>query len=238
MRLSEVAEQTGLGAPTAHRLLRTLVDHGLVAQELATTAYRPGLKLFEMSSHVLEGLELRDEAQPELRQLSLKTDETVHLAVLDEGEVVYIDKVESAQAIRMVSAVGKRAPAHCTAVGKVILAGLPDEELRQIIRQRGLRWYTPTTITSVEGLERELALINERGYAIDDGEHEPEIRCVACPVRDHTGRIVAAASVSAPTSRMSRERVEALAPLVGRCSDRISRRLGHVPDDPNGSGVI
>jgi IclR family transcriptional regulator, KDG regulon repressor len=230
MRLREIAEQTGLVAPTAHRLLRTLVDHGLVVQEVATKSYRPGLKLFELSSFVVQGLELRDEAQPELRQLSRETDETVHLAVLDEGEVVYIDKVETAQTIRMHSAVGKRAPSHCTAVGKVLLSGLPAPELRRVIRQRGLREYTGTTITTVEALERELALISERGYAIDDGEHEPEIRCVACPVQDHTGRIVAATSVAAPATRMSRERVEALAPLVRRYADRVSQRLGYVPE--------
>jgi DNA-binding IclR family transcriptional regulator len=227
----EIVEQTGLVAPTAHRLLRTLVDHGLLAQEVTTKAYRPGLKLFELSSYVVQGLELRHEAQPELRQLSGDTDETVHLAVLDEGEVVYIDKVETAQTIRMYSAVGKRAPAHCTGVGKVLLAYLPAEEFRGIIREHGLRAYTGTTITSVEALEREFALINDRSYAIDDGEHEPEIRCVACPIRDHTGRVVAAASVTAPASRMSLERVEALAPLVRRCADRISERLGYVPHD-------
>jgi DNA-binding IclR family transcriptional regulator len=233
----EVVEQTGLVAPTAHRLLRALVDHGLLAQEVATKAYRPGLKLFELSSYVVQGLELRHEAQPELRQLSQETDETVHLAVLDEGEVVYIDKFETAQTIRMYSEVGKRAPAHCTGVGKVLLANLPAEEFRRVIRQRGLRGYTGTTITSVGVLEHELAVINERGYAIDDGEHEPEIRCVACPIRDHTGRVVAATSVTAPASRMSLARVEALAPLVLGRADRISERLGYAPNDGDVAAV-
>lgn len=227
--LGQAAAQAGLVRPTAHRLLSTLIDHGLVAQDPATKEYRAGLKLFELSNEVARSLDVRPQALPEIRQLSRETNETVHLGILDEGEVVYIDKVESAQTIRMYSAVGKRAPAHCTAVGKALLAYLPAESLRQVIQARGLREFTRTTITTIDALERDLELIRERGYAIDDGEHEPEIRCVASPIRDHTGAVIAAMSLTAPATRMSRERMAAFAPLVRSHADRVSMRLGYVP---------
>jgi DNA-binding IclR family transcriptional regulator len=234
LTLGEAAEQAGLVRPTAHRLLRTLIDYGLVSQDAETKTYRPGLKLFELSNDVVRGLDLRSEALPEIRQLSLETNETVHLGILDEGDVVYIDKVESSQTIRMYSAVGKRSPAHCTGLGKILLAHLPAEELRRVIQKSGLREFTRTTITTVEALERELELVRERGYAIDDGEHEPEIRCVACPVRGHDGLVIAAVSLTAPATRMSRERTTTLAPLVRHYAERASARLGYVA----GAGTV
>lgn len=228
LTLGMAAEEAGLVRPTAHRLLRTLIDYGLVSQDAVTKTYRPGLKLFELSNDVVRNLDLRSEALPEIRQLSRETNETVHLGILDEGEVVYIDKVESSQTIRMYSAIGKRAPAHCTGLGKILLAHLPAEELRRVIQKRGLREFTRTTITTVEALERELELVRERGYAVDDGEHEPEIRCVACPIRGSSGLVIAAMSLTAPATRMSRERATTLAPPVRHYAERASARLGYV----------
>jgi IclR family acetate operon transcriptional repressor len=132
----------------------------------------------------------------------------------------------------MFSAIGKRGPAHCTGVGKVLLASLPPDELQRVVAVKKLKRFTTRTITTVAGLKRELSLIRERGYAIDDTEHEAEIRCAACPVRDHTGRVVAAVSLTAPTLRMSRDRIEAMAPLVREYADRVSRKMGYVADNP------
>lgn len=226
--LAHASARVKLHKPTAHRLLQALGQHGLVSQDADTKAYRPGLKLFELSHEVLRHMELRTQALPELAELNRRTNETVHLAVLDEGDVIYMDKEESQHTIRMFSAIGKRGPAHCTGVGKVLLAYLPPEELQQVLAVKKLKRFTPRTITTVAGLKRELALIRERGYAIDDTEHEAEIRCAACPVRDHTGRVVAAVSLTAPTLRMTRERIEAMAPLVRDYADRISRKMGFV----------
>jgi IclR family transcriptional regulator, KDG regulon repressor len=228
--LAEASARVKLYKPTAHRLLQSLGQHGLINQEPDTKAYRPGLKLFELSHEVLRHMELRTQALPELAELNRRTNETVHLAVLDEGDVIYIDKEESQHTIRMFSAIGKRGPAHCTGVGKVLLAYLPAEELQRVLAVKRLKRYTNRTITSVAGLKRELALVRERGYAIDDTEHEAEIRCAACPVRDHAGRVTAAISLTAPTLRMSRERIEAMAPLVREYAERISRKMGHVRD--------
>jgi IclR family KDG regulon transcriptional repressor len=228
--LAEASARQGLSKPTAHRLLRTLVERGLIAQDPQMKGYRPGLKLFELSSAVLRGMTLRTEALPELRELCQRTNETVHLAVLDDGEVIYIDKEETQQTIRMFSAIGKRGPAHCTGVGKVLLAHLPAEELRAMLAGKPLQRFTDTTIVTTAALQEELALVRQRGYAIDDTEHEADIRCAACPVRDHTGRVIAAISLTVPAIRMSRARIESMAPLVRTYADRISRRLGYVPD--------
>jgi IclR family transcriptional regulator, KDG regulon repressor len=174
---------------------------------------------------------LRTEALPELRELCQRTNETVHLAILDDGEVIHIDKEVTQQTIRMFSAIGKRGPAHCTGVGKVLLAHLPPDELLGVLSRKPLRRFTDNTITRTAALREELARIRQRGYAIDDTQHETDIRCAASPVRDHTGRVIAAISLTAPTIRMSRARIEPMAPLVRTYADRISRRLGHVPDE-------
>lgn len=220
----------GLHKPTAHRLLQALSKHGLIKQDPDTRGYQAGLKLFELSSDVLSRMELRRQALPELTELCRRTNETVHLAVLDDGDVIYIDKEETQQTIRMFSAIGKRGPAHCTGVGKVLLAYLSPNELRQVIAKKGLKRYTSRTITSPALLNRELDMIRARGYGIDNAEHEDEIRCAACPIQDHTGRVIAAVSLTAPIMRMSRERIEEMAPLVREYAGRISTKMGYVLD--------
>ncbi len=224
--LTTLSRQTGLPKSTVHRLLMTLSAHRLVTQDPETGRYLPGIKLFELAQAVLQKLELRKQALPELRELCQRTNETVHLAILDDGDVIYIDKQESQQTIRMFSAIGKRGPAHCTGVGKVLLAALPEHELDELIRRKGLPRFTEKTITDPELLKAHLAEVRRKGYAVDDTEHEPEIRCVACPIREHTGRVIAAVSLTIPAFRATREQIEALAPLVRTYADRISRKMG------------
>ncbi len=228
--LRDLSEQLGLHKSTVYRLLQTLSAHRFVVQDPLTKQYRVGLRLFELANHVIAKIEVRTQALPELKALSQQTNETVHLAVLDEGDVVYIDKQETQHTIRMYSAIGKRAPAHCTALGKVLLAYLPEEEVECIAREKGLKAFTENTITSLQALKHHLAMVREKGYAIDDAEHELGIRCVACPIRDHTGEVIAAVSLTVPTMRASRAQIEAMAPLVMQTADRISRKMGYVGD--------
>jgi IclR family transcriptional regulator, KDG regulon repressor len=228
--LSDVSARVRLHKPTAHRLLQALSKHGLIKQDPDTRGYQAGLKLFELSSDVLSRMELRRQALPELTELCRRANETVHLAVLDDGDVIYIDKEETQQTIRMFSAIGKRGPAHCTGVGKVLLAYLSPDDLRRIIATKGLKRYTSRTITSPTLLRRELDAIRERGYAIDNAEHEEEIRCAACPIRNHGGTVIAAVSLTAPVMRMSRERIDEIAPLVREYADRISSKMGYVQE--------
>jgi DNA-binding IclR family transcriptional regulator len=227
MSLGDLSQAADLPKSTTHRLLRTLIRHKLVRQDQETGKYVPGLKLFEMAYRVLDRMELRAQALPVVERLNKETNLTVHLAILDDGDVVYIEKREANRAIRMYSAVGKRAPAHCTGLGKVLLAHLSEEELRRIVEQKGLRRYTDRTITTWDELVNHLAMVRARGYALDEGEHEEMIRCVAAPVRDHRGQVVAAISLTGAVNHMDSEYAERLSGLVLRSAEEISRRIGY-----------
>jgi len=226
MRLVELSHQLGLHKSTVHRLVSSLARRRYVERDPETGRYRLGLKVFELGSRLFNSMELRQEARPLLQELVNQTLETAHLGILDEGQVVYIEKVESPQTVRMYSELGKRAPAHCTAMGKVLLAHLPEEELDRIIAMRGLTRYTSNTIVEVDQLKDHLRRVAAQGYAVDDTEHEEAIRCVAAPVRNYRGEVVAALSVSGPAVRLTRERIEEVAQMVRATAMRISRRLG------------
>jgi IclR family KDG regulon transcriptional repressor len=234
LSLAEVSQRSGLPKSTVHRLLAGLIARRLVAQDTANQRYVPGIKLFELSQQALQTLRLRDQALPELRDLCAETRETVHLAILDDGDVIYIDKEESPHTIRMFSAIGKRGPAHCTGVGKVLLAGLSDGELSAVVQSKGLSRFTENTITDPEELRMHLQRVRELGYAVDDREHEPEIRCIACPVFDHRGATIASISLTVPAFRASREEVEAKASVVREYANRISRKMGWAASEEGG----
>lgn len=225
--LSELSNYVGLSKPSVYRLIKTLQAFRLVSKEIETGFYFPGPGLIELAQKGLEHLEVRKLSLPYLEDLQKKTNETVHLAVLDSGEVVYVEKRESTQTIRMYSAVGRRAPAHCTGLGKAILAFLPERERWQILEEKGLTAYTSNTITSIADFESECARIRSRGFALDLGEHEEDIRCVAAPIFDHRGRPVAALSVAIPAFRTDKEQLERLGPELASAAQDISRKLGY-----------
>jgi len=224
--VTELARRLGLHKSTVHRLLATLEREGFVVQDADGGRYRLGLQLFELGSLVVNSMELQKIARVHLEEVHRACGETVHLAILDEGEVVYIDKIESTRQLRMHSLIGRRSPAHCTGLGKVLLAWMPAGPLEQIIR-RGLRTYTSRTITSPDTLRNHLALVRQRGYAIDHGEHEELIRCAAAPVFDHTGQVVAAVSVASVGVDVASARFKEYIGLVGACARSISQALGH-----------
>jgi IclR family KDG regulon transcriptional repressor len=226
--LQELAQAAHLPKSTAHRLLKTLIHHNLVSQDSHKSVYAPGLKLFELAYSQINSLSLRPKAAPFVAELARQTNETIHLAVLDDYEVVYIEKEETDHPIRMHSAIGKRSPVHCTGLGKAMLAYLSDQDLEAAVQRKGLTRYTPRTITSFQELKEHLALVRSKGYAIDDAEHEEEIRCVAAPVRDHRGEVIAAISLSVPSMRCNRQRIESFAPSVCHYADQISRQMGYV----------
>ncbi|MEW6045280.1 MAG: IclR family transcriptional regulator, partial [Bacillota bacterium] len=192
-----------------------------------TGRYQLGLGLFELGSLVVATAELRKVARPVLESIHSACGETVHLAILDEGDVVYIDKIESRNKLRMYSEVGRRAPAHCTGLGKVLLAHLPDGELQRVIDRKGLRAYTSRTITSAHALREHLARVRLQGYAVDAGEHEELVRCAAAPVFDHMGKALAAVSVAAVAVEVGSARFEELISLVRDGAHRISAALGY-----------
>jgi DNA-binding IclR family transcriptional regulator len=167
------------------------------------------------------------QAKPILEQLVGDCNETSYVAIFKEGYVVYLDVVETDLNVRVVSRVGSRLPAHCTASGKVHLAHMTEEEILALLPNKELKEFTSTTVTDRDALFNELAIIAEQGYAIDNEEMDQGVRCVAAPIRDYTRRIVGAVSVSGPSMRFSDERIEKeLVPLVIKAGEDLSTRLG------------
>jgi len=227
--VSEISRALDLKKATAHRLLASLRRRGLVAQDPATRRYRLGIKLWELGSMATNHVEWIDRVKPFLQELTERTGETTHLAVLSDGQVLYVDKVESAHSLRMPSQVGRRLPVHCTGIGKALIASLPDEVLGGLIARRGLASFTPNTITDPKRLADELASVRERGYSIDNEEIEEGLVCIGAPVRDHTAHVVAAISIAGPSSRLRPDRVPAQAEAVVEAANAMSATLGSPP---------
>ncbi len=228
--VSEISRALGLKKATAHRLLAALRRRGIVAQDPVSRRYRLGMKLWELGSMATSQVDWVDRVKPHLQHLTDQAGETTHLAVLSDGQVLYVDKVESSRSLRMPSQVGRRLPVHCTGVGKALTAFLPDEVLRGLLLRRGMPRFTTATITDVETLQREFAEVRRRGYAIDNEEIEEGLVCIAAPVRDHTTHVVAAVSIAGPLSRLRPEAATAAARHVVETANAMSATLGCPPD--------
>jgi len=227
--LAELSELVHFHKSTVHRLVMVLERHRVIDRDPRTGRYRLGLRLFELGSAAVARFNVRDRARRHLENLMYHSDETVHLCVLDQGEVLYLDKMEPTRSVRLSSSIGRRNPVHCTAVGKAILACLPDPEVDDIIRRHGLARYTARTITTPAEFKAELRAVRERGYAVDDEENEDGVRCVAAVVLDHESRPAAAISVSAPSFRITMEKVPMLAEVVKEAAQALSLEWGHQP---------
>ncbi|GAA4994432.1 IclR family transcriptional regulator [Yinghuangia aomiensis] len=223
----EIVRQTGLPRTTVHELLATLVARRYLVQE-STGGYRLGVRLYQLGSRYADQLDLASEGQQAARRVAEACGETVHVAVLEGADVIYIAKVDSTHAVRMVSAAGRRLPAHCTAVGKMLLAALPDEELRALVPEDApLAALTPQSITEPAALYAALDDIRAEDRAFEDRESNLDVSCVAAPVRDETGKAVAALSISVPTIRWNDERRTELVRLATEGAAELSARLGH-----------
>lgn len=224
--LGALVKSIGIPHSTTHRILSTMISLGYVEQNMKNGHYRLGLKLLSLSSVILQNLDLRRIARTYLDELMRETGETANLVVLDRDEVVYIEKAESQASVRVFSLIGRRAPVNATGAGKVLLSELAQQDIIDILRSRGMPKLTPHSITELPVMLDELALVRQRGYAIDDEECELGARCVAAPVRNHTGRIVAAMSISGPSSRLTLERLKEIAPTVIKAANSLSSALG------------
>jgi DNA-binding IclR family transcriptional regulator len=227
--LAEICSTLKLHKSTAHRLMMVLEQHRLVEKNVDSGRYRLGLKLYEFGSKAFGAIDLRRHARPYLDRLQREISETVFFCMLDDGQVFYIEKIESQQSVRTACMVGSRAPAYCTAVGKAMLAELPDAEVNEIIRRWGLKAITPNTITTPAALKAELRAIRLRGYAIDNEEKEPGLRCLSAPVRNDTGKLLAALSVSGPAFRVTKERIPEIGKAVMQAAGELSYELGYRP---------
>lgn len=225
----EITRRLQLPRTTVHELLTTLAErHYLVPVHNQPGRYRLGVRPYQLGSRYAEQLDLAAEGQQVARSVAETCGETVHVAILEGADVIYIAKVDSTHAVRMVSAAGRRLPAHCTAVGKMLLAVLPEATLVQLLPEKGpLAALTGNSITDPDQLRQHLAAVRERGIAVEEREANPDVSCVAAPVRDSAGRVVAALSISVPTIRWSEERSGELAELARKGASDLSVRLGH-----------
>lgn len=224
--VSDVSRALGLKKATTHRLLASLLRRGMVAQDPNSRRYRLGIKLWELGSLATSQVDWVDRVKPYLQHLTDVSGETTHLAVLNDGQVLYVDKVESSRSFRMPSQVGRRLPVHCTGVGKALVAFLPDEVLKGIVARRGLPKMTAHTITELSALRRELAEVRDNGYAIDNEEIDDGLTCIAAPIRDHTSHVVAAISLAGPTSRLKPETIPTRAAQAVQAANEVSLALG------------
>lgn len=227
LALNEIAGRLGLAKTTVHGLISTLKTFGYVEQSAFSGKYKLGVRLFEVGNIVSNGWEVRVVAVPYIQKLVEEMGETVHLVILDRYEVLYIDKRESSGSLHIASQVGMRLPAHCTGVGKVLMAYLSPQERHQIIKTRGLPRFTRNTLTDPVALEAELEKIKKQGYAVDNEEIMDSLRCVAAPIRDQSGKVISALSVSGPVSRMQGERFEKALRLCIATAAEISANLGY-----------
>lgn len=226
VRLTDVANDLGLEKSNAHRVLKTLRSAGYVVQNPRSREFSASLKLWEMGSAVVGRLDLRRHAGEFIRALARKTGETVNLSIMEDGNVIYIDKIDSPQPIGTYTRIGGRAPAYSVATGKAILAYL-DEAARAGALQT-MEPLTENTIVSMDRLAEDLEETRRRGYAISRAECRPGVWAIAAPILDATGRVIAAVGVSGPDFRMGKQRrSEQLGVMVRRTAAEISQHLGH-----------
>jgi len=224
--ISSLAKRLGLAKSTVHRLASTLIAEKLLEQNTQDGKYRLGLLLFELGSLVRRKMDVSAEARPLLKALMEQTGETVHLAVLDDQAVLYVNRIESRRAIRMGFGLGTRAPLHCTALGKVLLAFQPREFIEEVIAN-GLTRRTPETLTRPQALRQELAAIRARGYAIEDEEIEIGLRSIAAVVRGDSGNAIAAIDIAGPAHRLTKKVLLSYARDLMGATEAVSMRLGY-----------
>jgi len=233
INLEDLAKKTKLAKPTVYRFLQTLKELGYVKRDEGDRWYLT-LKLFSLGARALDHIDLPSVSRPVAERLSVDLGETVHMGVLDEQDAIYILKIESRYTIRMYSRLGKRIPLYCTAIGKTLLAYMDEREQKEHLSRLALVPFTPNTIKNRAKLEMELLDIRMHGIATDREEHEEGITCLAAPIFNYSGQVVAAISVSWPKFRFNEDKRDSYIERIKEAAREISAILGweaqnHIP---------
>ncbi|WML38096.1 IclR family transcriptional regulator [Neobacillus sp. OS1-2] len=227
LSVKEISEKMGLSKSTVHGIIKTLEVRGYLQQNRDDSKYKLGMKLFELGNRVSQQFDLGKIARPIIKELVEELEETVHLVVFEREEVIYIEKLDGPRQLRIYSQIGKRAPIHCTGVGKAILAYQSEKEINRLLSNSEMEPFTEYTITDKEELKRHLHQIREKGYSIDDEEIELGLKCVAAPIFDHHGKVLGAISCAAPKVRMNNERLGEVIKGIKQAALRISASMGY-----------
>jgi DNA-binding IclR family transcriptional regulator len=224
--LAELSKRVGLHNSTTFHLVKTMVSLGYVRQLKDSKRYRVGRPLFALAASSLDEVEMVSLATPILEDLSRETGESGHFAVRMGDDVVILARTGGAGAFQLTDRVGVVRPAHCTALGKIILAALRPEQLERFLARADLKAFTPKSVVDPAALRQEIEDIRRAGVAFDDGEFDAELRCVAVPVRDFTGQVVGGIGVSGPIWRLSLQALQSRAKLVHAAADKLSAEFG------------
>lgn len=237
VRFTELLENSEFPKASLYRFLQNLTTEGMLAYDRTQQTYSLGVRLVRLAHSAWVSASLAPIAAPFLDALSEAVSETIHLAQLDNAQVLYLDKRNAKSPVEMYSRAGKVGPAYCTGVGKAMMAFLPEEELCQVLLQQSFHRFTPNTLDTAEGLRAELSKIRDRGYAFDREEHEPGIICVAVPILSGKNTVVGAISVTSTTSRNSLNELEELVPKIRETTESIARsaEVWRLPVDINPS---
>jgi IclR family KDG regulon transcriptional repressor len=224
--VSDCSNHFNINKSTAHRFLASMKHVGFVDQNPENQKYKLSLKIFEIGNKIISNLNFREVAKPIMMELGEQTGETINLGIIDNFDVVYIEKVLSKNALRLDSPIGGRDPVHSTALGKAIIAFRPSDYVEEYVKTKGLSKSTKNTITNVEKFYTELKIIREKGYAIDAEETMIGLQCVSAPIFNNKNKAVAAISISSPTQRLNKEIIAKYTQLVKDAATKISKQLG------------
>ncbi len=228
--LAELSKRVGLHNSTTFHLVRTMVSLGYVRQMQDSKRYRIGRPLFALAANALDEIEMTSLATPVLEDLSRETGESSHFSVRMGDDVVVMARTSGPGAFQLTDRVGVVRPAHCTALGKIMLAAMQPEQFEGYVQRAELKARTPSTITTADRLRREIAEVRRSGVAFDDGEFDTEVRCVALPVRDFTGQVTGALGISGPVWRLSIDVLQKRVRLVRSAAERLSAEFGYTGD--------
>lgn len=226
MGVTELSRHFQVSKSNIYNILNTLVDNRWVKKNEKNSKYKLGLRLYELGNVVRDDMKLREIAAPYMEKLVEIVGETVHLTVMEEGMVVYIETATPNNKFSVSILSDHRVYMHCTGVGKAILAYLEEDKIDEIIEEKGLPRFTPNTIRDPQELKEHLKLIKERGYSVDDVEHEPGVRCVGAPIFNEKGKAFASMSITGPSPRFTEDKIREYANLLKDITENISRKLG------------